>query len=77
MSAVCSACSRAGEDICMATFICVVCYQERSVCTHLPGGLEEFTSKVIAEGAECVMCQEKRTMSEGWIDQFHKKKGGC
>ena len=76
MSAACHACSRAGEEICTATFYCRICDHDREVCTHLPGGLEAFDAAVRLGGAECVMCQEKRTMSEGWINQFHKKKAG-
>jgi len=71
---VCNACILAGGSICSATFICNVCHQERSVCTHLPGGLERYTEVVMREGAECMMCAEKHTMSEEWINRFHKRK---
>lgn len=72
----CRACARAGEEICDETFICPTCWQERRVCSHLPGGLDAFTDEVREQGAECVMCQEKGTMDEAWIDKWHKKKGG-
>ena len=76
MSSLCHACSRAGTIECVDTFACRSCYKERSVCTHLPGGFEALTIEVVMWGTECVMCAEKRTMSEEFVDIYHKKLGG-
>ena len=69
---LCCACE--GED-CEATFWCPVCEERRRVCTHLPGGYDALDMLVKVAGAECMMCVEKRTMSEAWVDVWHKKKG--
>lgn len=74
MSACCHACSRAGTDICTAEFVCTTCYRGREVCSHLPGGLQAYTREVRLNGAECVMCQEKRIMDEAWVNEWHRKK---
>lgn len=75
MTNLCHACSRTGTNECVDTFVCRSCHKERNVCTHLRGGFEALTAEVAGWGTECVMCAEKRTMSEAWIDYWHKKKG--
>jgi hypothetical protein len=53
-----------------------VCEERRRVCTHLPGGFGALDMLAKVAGSECMMCVEKRTMSEAWVDLWHKKKGG-
>lgn len=76
MSDPCRGCSRAGETICSATFRCQACGKDRNVCAYLPGGLEAFTESVTLNGSECVICLEKRTMGEAWVNKWHRKMGG-
>lgn len=71
----CHACCHDGEAVCTETFVCTSCLKARDVCAYLPGGLRALTDEVLAEGAECAMCAEKRTMDAAWVDKWHKKKG--
>lgn len=72
---LCHACHRAGTAECDLTFVCRTCHKEHSVCAFLPGGFDAYKNDGgIRKGlGECSLCQETRTMSQKWIDRWHRK----